>query len=90
MNGFVGGGATYQAATNGGLGELPQFAIDSYTLIDVRAGVVLKDDRWRLTAYVKNLTDKFYATLVSQPGPDAAIRFTGQPRTYGLTLSYRY
>ncbi|SEJ47990.1 Outer membrane receptor proteins, mostly Fe transport [Sphingobium sp. AP50] len=90
MNGFVGGGATYQAATNGGLGELPQFAIDSYTLIDVRAGVALKDDRWRLTAYVKNLTDKFYATLVSQPGPDAAIRFTGQPRTYGLTLSYRY
>lgn len=90
LNGFLGGGVTYQGSTNGGLGNLPQFAIGSYTLIDLRAGVALKDDRWRLTAYVKNLTDKYYATLVSQPGPDAAIRFTGQPRTYGLTLSYRY
>jgi outer membrane receptor protein involved in Fe transport len=43
-----------------------------------------------VTAYAKNLTNAFYATLVSQPGPDAAIRVTGQPRTYGVTLSYRY
>lgn len=88
--GFAGGSLTYQAATNGGLGQLPQFAIDSYTLLDIRAGIAASDERWRLTAYLKNATDAFYATLVSQPGPDVAIRFTGQPRTYGLTWSLRY
>lgn len=90
LNGFVGGGVTYQAGTNGGLGELPTFDIGAYTLVDVRAGVSTADDKWRLSAFAKNLTNAFYATLVSQPGPDAAIRVTGQPRTYGVTLSYRY
>ncbi|MBS0480444.1 MAG: TonB-dependent receptor [Proteobacteria bacterium] len=90
LNGFLGGGVTYQAATNGGLGNLALFKIDAYALVDLRAGIATPGGKWRLTAYVRNLTDKFYSTVVTQPGPDAVIRYTGQPRTFGLTLSYRY
>ena len=87
---FVGGNVNYQGATNGGLGELALFDIPSYTLLDARAGLRSADDRWRATLYVRNLTDKFYLTLVNFPGPDAVVRYAGQPRTYGLTLSFRY
>lgn len=90
LNVILGGGMTYQASTNGGLGNLAIFKIDSYALFDIRAGVSTLDGKWRLTAYVRNLTDKFYSSLINQSGPDAIIRYTGQPRTFGLTGSFRY
>lgn len=87
---FVGGNVNHQGQTNGGLGQLALFDIPAYTLLDARAGVQSSDQRWRATVFVRNLTDKFYLTLVNFPGPDTVVRYTGQPRTYGLTLSYRY
>lgn len=90
LNAFMGGGLSYQAATNGGLGNIDLFTINAYTLVDVRAGVSSSNGKWRLTAYVRNLTDKFYSSLINQSGPDAVIRYTGQPRTFGLTISHRY
>lgn len=90
LNAFMGGGLSYQAATNGGLGNIDLFTINAYTLVDVRAGVSSSNGKWRLTAYVRNLTDKFYSSLINQTGPDAVIRYTGQPRTFGLTISHRY
>ena len=87
---FVGGALNHQGQTNGGLGELALFDIASYTLFDARVGVQSNDQRWRATVFVRNLTDKFYLTLVNFPGPDTVVRYAGQPRTFGVTLSYRY
>ncbi len=87
---FAGVNVNYQGSTNAGLGEVPMFDLPSYTLVDLRAGVQTPDSRWRLQAYARNVTNKFYLTLVNQPGPDTIVRYAGQPRSYGLTLSYRY
>lgn len=90
LNAFFGATATYQAKTNGGLGDIALFAIPDYALLDLRVGVRTGNDKWRLSAFVKNVADKYYSTLINQSGPDAVIRYTGMPRTFGLTASYRY
>ena len=89
LKAILGGTATYQGKTNGGLGDVALFRIDPYALLDARIGVGTIDGRWRLTAFARNLTDKFYSSLINQSGPDAVIRYTGMPRTFGLTLSFR-
>jgi iron complex outermembrane receptor protein len=90
MHAFIGGAMNYQGSTNGGLGGLALFYMPSYTLFDARIGVKSPDEKWRATFSVQNLTDKFYTTLVNLPLPDAVIRYTGRPRTWGISLSYRY
>lgn len=86
----VGVDATYQSKTNSALGNEALFDIKPYTLMGLRAGIHDADDQWRLTAFVQNLTNKYYWNNVAFNGPDAAIRYAGRPRTYGITLSYRY
>lgn len=90
LEAFIGGNLNHQGSTNAGLGDLPTFNLPSYTLLDARLGVQAPGGRWRATLFARNLTDKFYLTLVNFPGPDAIVRYAGQPRTYGITLSYRY
>src|SRR5690606_30826093 len=36
---FIGGGATYNSSTTGGIGDEPLLRIKPYTLIDLRAGI---------------------------------------------------
>lgn len=47
-------------------------------------------DRLRLSFFVNNLTNEYYYNNVVATSPDVAIRYTGMPRTYGLTASYRF
>lgn len=91
MDGFVGGSFSYQSATNSGLGEIPLFALKAHTVIDARLGVKAPDDQWRASLFVRNLTDKVYYTFRGIPGGvEAAVGYTGLPRTYGVNLSVRY
>jgi iron complex outermembrane receptor protein len=87
---FVGGSLNHQGATHAGLGTDPLFAIPAYTLLDARLGVETPDGRWRLMGFVRNLTDKYYWNNTFQSGPNVVIKYAGQPRTFGATLSYRY
>ncbi len=94
---FVGGNLSFQSDTKAVLGnardspseELTRMGgltIHDYTLIDLRAGLSFDDKRYKLTAFVRNLTDKYYwsnATRIT----DTTVRFAGRPRTYGLTVS---
>ena len=75
--------------TNSQLGQDPRFAHDDYGLLDARVAVLTADDRWELTLWGKNLTDEYYVVGVFNPG-DTIGRFTGMPRTYGFTASYRF
>ena len=41
-------------------GKKNLYVLPNYTLLDLRAGVVTSDNRWRLTLWGRNVTDEFY------------------------------
>ncbi len=90
VNAFFGASATYQSSTNAALGEEPLFDVKSYTLVDLRFGVHAEDDAWRITGFVRNLGNTYYWNNVAFNSPDAAMRYAGRPRTYGVTGSFRF
>jgi outer membrane receptor protein involved in Fe transport len=94
---FVGSNLTFQSDTKAVLGDArdtPSAAltqrggltIGDYTLIDLRAGLNFDDRKYKVTAYIRNLTDKYYWTNATRI-TDTTVRFAGRPRTYGVTLS---
>ena len=88
-NALVGVNISYQSATNTDLGELPVLAKKAYSLTDLRAGVESTDGAWLTYFWVKNATNTYYWTS-SAINIDTINQFAGMPRTYGITLSYRY
>ena len=90
VNLFVGAHFNHQGSTNSGLGDLAVLAIPAYNLLDLRAGATFMNDRLSATAFARNLTNEYYWTFVSFGAPNTAARYTGRPRTIGVTLSYRY
>lgn len=89
INGFVGASASGRSATNGALGENAILAISGYTLLDLRAGVASADNRWKVSVWGRNVTDKYYWTNAYKIA-DVSARFAGMPATYGATVSFRY
>jgi len=86
---FLGGSLIYNSDTFAGVGALDLLRIDSFTLLDLRAGVELGDGRYRIWAWGKNVTDEYYWSNVFANG-NAVARFVGQPATYGISLSARF
>jgi outer membrane receptor protein involved in Fe transport len=89
LGGFVGASLTYQDAANSQLGELPLLRTKAYTLVDLRAGVETRNGAWRLTLWARNVGDVYYWTSANAD-LDTTTRFAGMPRTFGMTLAYRY
>lgn len=85
---FIGGTVTYRDRTYADLGENPDFAMPSYTLLDARVGLE-SINGWRVSLYGRNLTNKYYWNSVASSG-DGAVRFAGEPRTFGASFSYRF
>ncbi|WP_313802385.1 TonB-dependent receptor [Sphingobium sp.] len=85
---FLGASGTHQSRTNAAFGELPILAIKAYTLVDLRAGIGGDDNKWRVTAWVKNVGNTYYWNNTTT-GIDTTYRFTGMPRTFGLSVSLR-
>ncbi|WP_308910444.1 TonB-dependent receptor [Pseudokordiimonas caeni] len=57
--------------------------------LNLYAGVAAKDDRWRLSAWVKNVTDELnYASRLELFGTYYANYQA--PRTYGVTFTWRF
>jgi outer membrane receptor protein involved in Fe transport len=65
------------------------YRIDQYTLVDVRAGVQSRDEKWRFSVWGKNVTDRYYLTNVVAAF-DCIVRYTGMPATYGVSASYQF
>jgi len=62
-----------------------------YGLVNARIGWKLKDNRWSISAHGKNLTDETFDYWVARE--DASVgtmRFPGPPRTYNLSVSFKY
>jgi iron complex outermembrane recepter protein len=87
--GFVGEITSAASATEGGFGDLPEFKIGSYVLLDLRAGVRSPDDNWTVSLYGHNVTDKYYWTSASHL-VDTITRYAGMPATYGVQATYRF
>ena len=66
--------------------ELTQ--IPGYTLVNLSASVMDADDRFRLTAQVKNLFDQSFPAAITSGGPGGAYRYIiprEADRYYGIT-----
>jgi outer membrane receptor protein involved in Fe transport len=61
--------------------------IPAYAVLDLRAGVQLRD--WRIMVWGHNVTNTYYWTSWDRVN-DTNIKYTGMPTTYGITLSYRF
>jgi iron complex outermembrane recepter protein len=86
---FIGGSATFRSGTSSFFGNLPDFKIPGYSLFDVRGGFETADGNWRVQAYGRNITNKWYWVNVGVE-TDAIHRAPGMGATYGLAVSYRY
>ncbi len=89
LNGFVGATYSYRSKSNAALGDNPMFTIDSYGLLDLRAGIEDSDGTWRVQVWGRNVTNKYYWTNVGKI-VSTVTRLSGNPATYGITFSYRY
>lgn len=58
-----------------------------YTVWNLSTGYVAPDERWSVTAYVRNLTDEIYKLNYTRV---AGAIFVAAPRTYGVVLSAKW
>ncbi len=62
--------------------------LSPYSLVNLRLGII--KDRWSVTAFARNLTDKRaqISAINSTQDPDALL--TVRPRTIGLTVTRKF
>jgi len=69
---------------------------DAYTIYDLSLALNAKDDSWRTTLFVKNLTDEFYPSIIAGNNenilPNGYTHRYGKQaeRTFGLQFDYRW
>ena len=79
----------YQSKSHSDLEGDPLFVIPDYGLLNASIGVHSQDDRWEVSVWGRNLTDEYYWTAVSS-NANVVVRFPGQTRTYGASLTWKY
>lgn len=93
MMGFLGGTVVHTDSQNAtfGTSSLPsdEFEIESWTTLDLRAGVQSVDSSWRAMLYGRNVTDEFYTTTITSY-LGTRQRFVGRPAIYGLEVMYAF
>jgi len=62
--------------------------LDSYTLVNLRAGVL--DEQWSITAFARNLTDKRAQISAINSTQDPYGFLTVRPRTVGLSINRKF
>jgi outer membrane receptor protein involved in Fe transport len=92
LKAFLEGSEHFQTSATTGLGEggyNSLLNLNEYATLDLRAGLMSDDDQWRVTAFGRNVTNKYYwnnATI----GFETLLRFTGQPQSWGIEVAYRF
>jgi iron complex outermembrane receptor protein len=92
----IGNGKVFDAAidysftdsTTGG--SQPTDATDDYGIANARVGFGADDGRWRVLLWGRNITDEYYFPAAYTGGNGPFIRVNGMPRTYGVTLDYKF
>jgi iron complex outermembrane receptor protein len=78
----------YRGATSGDLAL--ENARESYTLTDLRVALQPAEGKWRGLFWVRNLTDEDYYVSAQSGGNFTWTRTNGMPRTYGVSVDYRF
>lgn len=81
----------YQSKKRTGSPDETQMVVGSYGLLDARltlSEIPVGWGDWKLSVYGKNLTNKDY--YVAHFGAFVPVAIFGQPRTYGLELSFKF
>ena len=69
----------------------PAQAREDYFLVNARVSLFsTADDRWNVTAWSRNLFDRDYYVSAFGGGNVWFVRTNGMPRTYGVTVDYRF
>jgi outer membrane receptor protein involved in Fe transport len=72
-------------------GYLPYLYQDSVVLLNLSATWSSAKDKYSITGYIRNATDKEYKTSVGLPiGSQSATATVGDPRTYGIMVSVKF
>lgn len=87
--GFLGSSLVYNSKTYAGIGAVDVQSIDAHALLDLRAGIELEQGNYRVWAWGKNVTNRYYWSNVLPYG-NTLSRYVGQPATYGLSISKRF
>lgn len=69
--------------------ENAPFMVGSYGVLSGRVGVSGPDDKWSLTAWCENCTNKYYWLNVTI-AQDNISRGVGRPASYGITASFNF
>jgi len=92
LNAFFGANLSAQTKTIGTLklteAEKEEYKIKGRAILDLNAGFTSADERWRLTFWGKNVTNKYYWINVNQ-SYDTVVRYAGRPAEYGVTLGMK-
>lgn len=79
----------WQSDSTAGDPDNRNYDIDSYGLLNGSIGVYSLNDTWEFSIWGKNLTDEYYWQQITS-NANVILRFAGQPRTYGASLSYKF
>lgn len=79
----------YQADSQADLEGNPLYEIPAYGLLNGSLGITAKEGNWEASLWARNLTDEYYWTAVAS-NANTVVRFPGQPRTWGVSLTMRY
>lgn len=84
----VAGDISYKDDTSGLV--LPEDATEDYTVMNARISLRSEDEQWRGTLWSNNIADEDYYPAAFLGGNGPYVRSMGMPRTYGVTLDYRF
>lgn len=76
----------YQSKSKGALESNPLLAINARTLVDASIFIFGNDSDWKVSLWGRNLFNKYYWNNTDSE-QDTYIRFTGMPRTFGVSFS---
>lgn len=79
----LGASISYRGSTTARFAGGPEYIINSYALLDLRASIEMDDGEYAIDLWMNNVTDKYY-TVNNTSFIDTIVTFAGQPRTFGI------
>ena len=79
---------SYTDSTTGG--SQASDATASYGVANARVGYGSNDGKWRVLLWGRNITDEYYYPAAYNGGNGPFIRVHGMPRTWGVSLDYKF
>lgn len=78
----------YTDSTTGGIQAAD--ATEDYAVANARIGFGADDGKWRVLLWGRNITDEYYYPAAYNGGNGPFIRVNGLPRTWGVSLDYKF